>query len=148
MPKIVRSAAQALGAEKPVEETPAKSSFAGGSLLQRDTIPETAEVKIADPAPTEPTAPQAGFETPPAATDSTPSVEPKADSTSAVGAKDQPAPTPVKEWRFVKNVHTHEKIVLEDGTEMHFKHSLFVMHDPALAEKIIAVAKRYNIVEQ
>jgi hypothetical protein len=149
MPKVVRTAAQILSNEKPVEEVAPKSPFAGGSLMSRDGAAPAAEaeVKIADPASSEPKAPEAGFETPPAQTDPEPSVPSEKDPAPAADVQATPTPTPEKTFRFVKNIHTHEKIVFKDGTKFQFARSLFETRDPELAAKILAVASQYNIVQ-
>jgi len=149
MPKVVRTAAQILSSEKPVEETAPKSPFAGGSLMSKDgaATAAEAEVKIADPASSEPKAPEAGFETPPAPVNPEPSVSSEGNPATAADVTAAPKPTPEKTFRFVKNIHTHEKITFLDGTKFQFARSLFETRDPELAAKIMAVASQYNIVQ-
>lgn len=64
-------------------------------------------------------------------------------------APDSPAEaTPVKEWRFVKNIHPHEVIIFTDKSQFKFERSLLVTSDESLAKKILSVAQNYNIVLQ
>ncbi len=51
-----------------------------------------------------------------------------------------------KIWEFVKNIHTREVITFADGSVYQFPSSSIMVADKALAEKLIAVSARYNII--
>lgn len=60
----------------------------------------------------------------------------------------EPAKPGARDWRFVKNISFGEKMFRLDGKPLVFPRPLFVTSDPELAAQILAVAERYNIVEQ
>lgn len=62
--------------------------------------------------------------------------------------KTPPAAGGFEPVRFVKNIHPLQIITFKDGTTFRFPNTLFVCDDPALAEKISAVASQYHIVLQ
>lgn len=59
-----------------------------------------------------------------------------------------PAVAAVKVWRFVKNLNPHETIIFKNGEKYCWPGKLFETKDPILAEKILAVAETFNIVEK
>lgn len=69
----------------------------------------------------------------------------KGDNAKAI---EEPVPEGVKAWRFVKNIHPGELIKFKDGTEYVLNTGVNVIFDAEVAEKILAVASIYNIVQQ
>lgn len=54
---------------------------------------------------------------------------------------------PDRIWEFIKNINQQEVVVFEDGSKFVFPSTRFVTADPKLAEKLKAVASRYNIIQ-
>jgi hypothetical protein len=159
MPKEIVTAAEALGASaedtpeipssvpstkpaEPVSPEPPAAGFEAPPASEQDAAPQTAADVLATPPPS--AAPlQAKEAVIPAKPETIAPTEPEYAEPAA------PVVPKVKiEWRFVKNIHFGEKLIFLDGTEYVFKSALHIVRDSELAQKILAVAKKYNIVEQ
>jgi hypothetical protein len=174
MPKEIKTAAEILGESAPesAEATPAQEI---PSSPPPEPVAPSEEVSVAEPAqagfespPPEESSTNAAQvltasgslaqQAPPpptaVATQSKEAVIPARPETIA-GTDEEVIEAPAKvipgvktEWRFVKNHQFGERIILKDGTELKYKSALIVVRDPALAAKVLEVAKQYCIVEQ
>lgn len=177
MPKEIRSAAEVLGEAQPetatgAPEAPAAPPLAPAPDLAPEPAPEEQAGFAAPPPAEESAAAPATVEQLLTASGSLAQSAPPPVAPAPTLAKEyvQPAkpetllsqvpevveaPKPVaaapaarSEWKFVKNIHPGEKIVFKDGTEFVMKSTLCIVRDRVLAEKILAVKEKYNIVEQ
>ncbi len=135
VPEAAPAAPSGFETPPPAEEEPATAAqvlTASGSLAQAAPPPSA-------PAPT-----IAREFVQPAKPETLPPVDP----TIVEAPKAAPAPAEKTQWNFVKNIHPGETIVFEDKTTYVLRAGLTIVRDPVLAKKILAVASRYNIVEQ
>lgn len=140
---VAEPAAPAAGFENPpVEEAPVAVADEAAAAVE-EAAPTAEELLTGAVAPSAAAPLQAKEAVIPAKKETIAPTEPE-----IVEIKVPAVQAPKTEWKFVKNVHFGEKIIFEDGSEYAFRSPLHIVRDPGIAKKILAVAKRYNIVEQ
>ena len=171
MPKEIKSAAEILGDVAPESAAPEVAS-APPPAPEPDMVPEAAPAAPAGfeapPPPVEEpesaaqvltasgslaqSAPPPSAPAPTIAREYVQPAKPETTTPSEPTVVEAPAPAVAPgvktQWNFVKNIHPGETLVFEDKTTYVMRGGLTIVRDTALAKKILAVAARYNIVEQ